>query len=146
MDRQQNAWSASIAIASLVTKDRLIQVLAMNSIRPEETPSRMVSSWNNNAVDRTDSDDGSQGSQKVYGRKSAASKVLNAAAHNVSESAHNLVDGAAHVAHSMLDRVLGHHRAVHDELLEKIRNKVIREENVEIKHSLEILDTSVATG
>ena len=47
---------------------------------------------------------------------------MNAAAHNVSESAHNLVDGAAHVAHSMLDRVLGHHRAVHDELLEKIRN------------------------
>ena len=48
---------------------------------------------------------------------------LDAAARNVSESAHNLVDGAAHVAHSMLDRVLGHHRAVHDELLEKIRNK-----------------------
>ena len=68
----------------------------MNSIRPEEPPSRMVSSWNNNAVDRTDSDGGSQGSQKVYGRKSTASKVLNAAAHNVSESAHNLVDGAAH--------------------------------------------------
>ena len=54
----------------------------------------------------------------------------------VSESDH-LVDGAAHVAHSMLDRVLGHHRAVHDELLEKIRNKVIREEHVELKHSLE---------
>ena len=67
--------------------------------------------------------DGSQGSQKVYGRKSTASKVLNAAAHNVSESAHNLVDGAAHVAHSMLDRVLGHHRAVHDELLEKSETK-----------------------
>ena len=109
MDRQQNAWTASSA---LVTKDWFMQTLAMKtSVRPE-APSRMVSSWNNTAVDQANR------------RPSATAKVLNAAAHNVSESAHHLVDGAAHVAHSMLDRVLGHHRAVHDELLEKSETKL----------------------
>ena len=58
-------------------------------------------------------------------------------AHSLVGGAHTLVDGAAHAAHHVLGRVLGHHRAEHDELMEKIRSKVIREEHEEVKHSLE---------
>ena len=122
----------------------------MASIRPAQAPTRMVSSWNldssnseNTSDNNVNSDDYSD-TRNTSKKKKGVSKAVNKSALNVTESAHNLVggahnlvDGAAHAAHHVLGRVLGHHRAEHDELLEKIRSKVIREEHEEVKHSLE---------
>lgn len=87
----------------------------MSSIAPSPFPERMVSSWhtssspdnNNNLKQKT---------HKTVAKKRRASTALNKAAQGVSESAHNIVDGAAHAAHHVLGRVLGHHRAEHDDL------------------------------